>query len=195
MLAASPPTLPPLAPHLRHVVSRFLALDQCPYAMARDLKCDIFEALEQLADPAVQAWLAFHAHLIATRLRTHAHHALEEVCTTSPNPIERRRAAGRLLTSLNYITRSTPRTLAPSPTRTIPPSHTQPPAPIPTTSSSSSPSRLCGESIFDITPIPDPTYSYPLAWPKSPPNQQVSLTASPPPSPRAHPLSPPSPST
>lgn len=50
-------TLPPLATELRSLLSRFVALNRDPLALARERSEDLFDLLLKLADPAAVAWL------------------------------------------------------------------------------------------------------------------------------------------
>jgi hypothetical protein len=142
MLAAPaivPPTLPPLAPEARSLLSRFLALGHDAAALALERNQDLFDIILQLADPAAAAWLAHIAALSANRRRELALQTLESICKSSADPIEQRRAAARLLAlnravdvdgpgSVSTSGRTAKRTPAPSPRSSL--QHLPTPSPI-----------------------------------------------------------------
>jgi hypothetical protein len=89
--------LPALSAELRALLSRFVALGFDAHALADERNQDVFDLLFMLADPAAAAWLAHFEMRAAQRRRELALKALESICTSSPDPIEQRRAATRLL--------------------------------------------------------------------------------------------------
>jgi|GEM_PF-6013930 len=98
MIAAPlPSALPPLPPEDRALLSRFLALGQDATALAIERSEDLFDLIMKLAERPLAAWLAHIATLTNARRRELALHTLEAVCKSSPDPIEQRRAATRLL--------------------------------------------------------------------------------------------------
>lgn len=101
----SPSPLPALSAELRALLSRFVALSFDAHALADERNQDVFDLLCMLADPAAAAWLAHFEMRAAQRRRELALKALESICTKSPDPIEQRRAATRLLRDADAVTR------------------------------------------------------------------------------------------
>ncbi|MFO0858504.1 MAG: hypothetical protein U0640_14245 [Phycisphaerales bacterium] len=92
-------SLPTLTPESRHILTRFLALNLDPLALAADLAKDLIEVFSMLADESLAAWITHVQSLMTARRRELALQTLEQICKTSPDPIEQRRSATRLLSA------------------------------------------------------------------------------------------------